>query len=557
MSKIWQQLVSIWSRLDVPQRATIVLVALGCVALVGVLAFGASRPDYRMLVSDVPKSRVAEIVAYLEQNKIAYQVTDRESAILVPSKELYRLRNELAQQDMLGDGSKGFEILSKGGMFDSTFREHKTYDRAVAGELERSFKELPGVASVRVLIDRPQPSPFVDDDAAKPKASVKLHMGAGKRLTERQIAGILHLCAGAVAGLVPEKVEIMDDSGLLTPEKSDRGAAQAQNSLDAEMARETYLTRKAQEVLDAVVGPGRSRVKVSVKLDFSKRAESTTDPTTSKPLEEQTTTTDEKTPVVASGGVAGTASNVEGENRASAPPPAMGSKTSEQANTKYVVGKKTVTTEDEIGRTKGMNVSILLDWKPIKVEKKDKDGKPTGEFEVQRKEYDATERKRFEELVCNAIGFNAAKDIAVKQEGVANLDARFTASVQSMELFREEPDKVVTAAVGLPFASLPWADWMGYIVAGVVGLALVIVARGQLKRSHAAWATAEERVRQAEQEEQEKNKPVIEAGAAEEEDEVAKALTVRRKSLREQVKKRIVDDPSNAAAIVRQWLYES
>ena len=32
-------------------------------------------------------------------------------------------------------------------MGDSSFKEQKTYDRALAGELERSFRELPGVKS--------------------------------------------------------------------------------------------------------------------------------------------------------------------------------------------------------------------------------------------------------------------------------------------------------------------------------------------------------------------------------------------------------------------------
>ena len=45
------------------------------------------------------------------------------------------------------------------------------------------------------------------------------------------------------------------------------------------MAREAYLTRKAQDLLDIIVGPGESIVKVAVKLDFTKRTEASTDPT--------------------------------------------------------------------------------------------------------------------------------------------------------------------------------------------------------------------------------------------------------------------------------------
>ncbi len=567
MSKLWQQLLNIWSRLEISQKATIVLATLGCIALAAFLLYGATRTDYRLLVADLPKAKVAEIVAYLDQNHVSYQLTDRDSAILVPSKDLYKLRNELAQREMLGDGSKGFELLEKTGMFESTYREHRTYDRAVAGELERSLKEITGVDSARVLIDRPQPSPFVDDDAAKPKASVKLGMRQGVRLTDRQISGIIHLTAGAVAGLSPERVEIMDGSGRLTPEPADSNAAKASTALEAEMAREAYLTRKAQEQLDTVLGPGRSRVKVSVKMDFTKRAESSNDPIVSaKAVTETSQTTDEKNPVPGTGGVTGTASNVEGDGRPTAQPPAIGSKTMEKTESKFAVGSKTTTTEDEVGRINGMNVSILLDYKATKVEKKDKDGKPTGEFEEKREEFATGDRKRFEELVLNAIGFNAAKDITAKIDPKADIAARFTSTVQSMELYREPVDPVAIAkanATIIPdvltntFSDERSRWWIGFGLTALIAGAFLVYANGQLKRSHSAVIEAERRAREASEAEVKKNAPPEPPpGEGGEEDDMAKALRVRRDSLKESVKKKIADDPVAAAQLLRAWLHE-
>ena len=128
MSKFWQQLVMIWGRLEIAQRATIVLVMVGAVTGLSFLTWAATQPDYRLLAADLPKGKVAEIAAFLDSTHVAYRVTDRETSILVPSKDLYRLRNELAERDLLGDGAKGFEILAKGNMWDSTFTEHRTYD---------------------------------------------------------------------------------------------------------------------------------------------------------------------------------------------------------------------------------------------------------------------------------------------------------------------------------------------------------------------------------------------------------------------------------------------
>ncbi|HEX3134740.1 MAG TPA: flagellar basal-body MS-ring/collar protein FliF [Planctomycetota bacterium] len=554
MSKIWQQLRAIWGRLEVSQRATIVLVLIGAIAAAAGLSYAASRPDYRMLVSDLGKGQVAEIVAYLDSTQVKYQLADRDSTILVPGKDLYRLRNELAERELLSDGSKGFEILSKSNMWDSTFTEHKTYDRAVAGELERSFRELAGVRSARVLIDRPQPSPFVGDDSAKPKASIKLDMASGKRLTDRQVAGVLRLTAGAIAGLQPERVEIMDNHGLLTPAAPDSSAMMAQTTLEAEAARDAYLTRKAQEQLDAVLGTGRSMVKVATKLDFTKRSTATSDPTKSVLLKENTSTTDEKTPIQPAGGVAGTQPNVEGAPAGGGGAAQIGSKTSEETKNEYVVGKSTTTQEDEIGRVTAMSVSILLDFKSTQVAKKDDKGQPTKEMEEQRLEYTEVEKQRFRDLVLNAIGYNAAKGMQLKAEAADKVEARFSATVQSMELYREPVAAVAQAGVTIPGLPGGMIDWVGYGLAGLVAIVLLMVARGQLKRSHQAWAQAEAKARQDDEERKSKSKVdtgKVDEGKAEEDNRA------RRMELKDQIKKRVMDDPASAAQIVRRWLYES
>jgi flagellar M-ring protein FliF len=552
MSKIWQQLKTIWSRLEIAQRATIVLVMLAFIGVVIGLGMAASRPDYRMLARDLNKAQVAEIASYLDSVHIAYQVADHETTVLVPSKDLYKLRNDLAERDMLGDGSKGFEILAKNSMWDSTFSEHRTYDRAVAGELERSFREISGVRSARVLIDRPQPSPFVGDDAAKPKASIKLDLQQGARLSERQIAGILHLAAGAVAGLTPDRVEIMDNSGLLTPAAPNSGAMMAQTTLEAESARDAYLTRKAQEQLDVVLGPGHSSVKVAVKLDFTKRSSATSDPTKSVVLKEDTRTTDEKTPVISPGGVAGTAPNVEGEGQPAALPPQLGSKTSEETRNEYVVGKTTSTQEDEVGRIKGMTVSILLDFKTTRVPKLDDKGQPTKELTEKSEEYTDAEKQRFRELVLNSIGFDAAK--GSQTEAPAVVEPRFTATVQSMAMWHEPVPEVAQATVAIPGLAALLANYAGYILAGLVAISLLVIARGQLKRSHRAWAEAEARARTKVEAEQVKRQPAAGADAETVAEEMART---RRVELKEQIKKRVLDDPVSAAQIVRKWLYES
>jgi flagellar M-ring protein FliF len=555
MSKIWQQLMQIWSRLEVAQKATIVLATLGAVALVVALGWGASQPSYQLLARDLTKAKSAEIATYLEQAGIPHRIVDNDTAVLVPSQFIHRMRNELAQKDMLGEAGKGFELLDKSGFMESTFRERHTYDRAVSGELERSFREIPGVRSARVIIDRPAPSPFVADDEGKPRASIKLDVAKGSRLTERQVAGIIALTAGAVAGLDHDRVEVMDNSGLLTPKAADSTAAMANTTLEAEMAREAHLTRKAQEQLDVILGPGRSQVKVSVKLDFAKRSESSVDPTKSMALTEKTTTSDKKTPVGGSGGVSGTQPNVENEGRPAASATQLASETSEEAQTAFFVGQKKMTLEDEVGRIRGMSVSILLPFRQAEIDELDAKGKPTGKKVQSRAGYPQEEQNRFEKIVLNAIGFEAAKDIVAKVEGSTNLAGRFTSTVQSMDLYQSPSETVAQAGVALPLA-LPGGlgDWIGYGLVGLVALVLLIVARGQLKRSHAAWAAAEARSREGSEAEAAKRKESEPEVDPEEENKAV--VKSRRNDLKSNIKKAVLEDPNSAAQIVKRWLYE-
>ncbi len=544
MGNMLQQMSAIWARLEAAQRITLVLVCLGLALAITAISYGATRPDYRLLASGLSPGNVAKIAGELEAGNTAYRITDNETAILVPSKDLYRLRNVLAENGTLAAEDDGFKLLDRGRMWDSTFIEHKNYDRAVASELEASYRELPGVAGARVIIDRPAPSPFIGDEEAKPKASIKLEMRAGMRLTQRQITGVVHLASGAVAGLTTERVQVMDSSGILTPPNTDSGAAMAQTTLDAEIAREAHLSRKAQDLLDTVLGPGRSQVKVSVKLDFAKRTEASSDPTTQKALKENTTTTEEKTPVLGTGGVAGTASNVEGENAVASANAPLASKSMEDTHTEYVVGQRTVTQEDEVGRIKAMTVSILLDFKVVKVPKLDAKGQPSsGEMEEKREEYTVDEKKRFESLVLGAIGFNAAKGIWMREEQANVVDSRFSSVVQSMEMFREIDDRTVATASVSPFGFAALRDWAGFGLAGFAALAFLFIARGQLKQGASRLAEAADRARANVRDDKA-------AGGGDEEQRK------RRADMKEAIRKKVQEDPAAAAQIIKKWMTE-
>lgn len=541
MGTFLQQVRTIWSKLELPQKASLILIAAAFVLVAVVLGYGATRPAYRVLASDLDRARTAEIAAYLDGQGVPYEIGDRESTVLVPADQLYSLRTDLAEQELLGDGSVGFELLSETSMGASSFNEQKNYDRAVAGELQRSFQEIPSVASARVIINRPPPSPFLDDER-RPSAAVKLQMAAGRRISDRQLAGVIHLVSGAVEGLAPDAVQVMDGQGLLSRGDEDPAAMAASDTMEAEQAKEQHLTRKAQELLDRALGPGRSMVSVAVDLDFTKRSQASSTPTESKVLRQTTTTTDEATPVPVSGGIAGTANNVEGETTTRTTTETA-TKIDETDTREYVVGKATKSVEEEVGRVSGMTVSILLDAKERRTVpgEGDEDAAPREEIV----EYTEEEQQRFATLVLDAIGYKTALGAQQELAPDAPVADRFSYSVQSVPFARDEAAAAKPAPGIAGFALEDLVGYLRYGVAALVALVLLFVARGQIKKGRAAWEQERER---REREERER------ARAHEGEGESSEAFQVEREGLRERVIEDVQRDPKAAAEVMRGWI---
>ena len=119
----------------------------------------------------------------------------------------------------------------------------------------------------------------------------------------------------------------------------------------------------------------------------------------------------------------------------------------------------------------------------------------------------------------------------------------------------EEP--VVQAGVALLGTQIKWLDFAGYGLVAMVALGFLMVARGQLKRSHKAWSEAEARGRAQVEAEASRRKSLETEGDTEENNEVEDQKSrSRRQELKDKIRKQVTDDPNTAAQVVRKWLYE-
>ncbi len=128
---------------------------------------------------------------------------------------------------------------------------------------------IDGVAHARVHIVSPEQKLFASEEE-QTTASVVLKLRPGYRLTGTNIAAITHLVSGSVKGLKAESVTIIDSDGRLLSGKGDSTMASgASTAQDYKERVEQGLVRKAEDMLNTVLGPGRATVEVSAVIDMN------------------------------------------------------------------------------------------------------------------------------------------------------------------------------------------------------------------------------------------------------------------------------------------------
>jgi len=244
--------------------------------LVGLLLIGwlALKPPERApLFTSLPDSDKAAVVAALEAAGLPVALDPRTGAVLLPADDHARARMLLAGQGLPRAAPGGAELLDSLPLGASRAVEGARLKAAQERELARAIESLTSVDQARVLIAQPEPSPFVRDRAPV-TASVTLALAPGRALSDAQARAIVHLVAGAVPGLAPDRVAIADQTGrLLAGEGSDavgRDEAEARR-LKLQAAMEARARAAILDLLAPVVGRENVSAQVAVELDFAAR----------------------------------------------------------------------------------------------------------------------------------------------------------------------------------------------------------------------------------------------------------------------------------------------
>jgi flagellar M-ring protein FliF len=356
-----EQFKRVWDTMSVSQRVSIGLAAVGFVAGMMWLSSWQHESGFKPLFRGMASTEAAEAVQKLKESGVEFRLADNGGTILVPEERLDETRLALAREGLPKSGRLGFELFDAQNFGTTDFAEQINYRRALEGELERTIATISEVERARVHLTFAKDSVFTESRQAA-KASVLLNLRRSANMSSANVIAIANLVAGAVEGLAPNQITILDSNGdlLNKPRGNNEVASVPSDQLEYRAAVERDLQNKLTQTLDPVLGPGKYRTGVSVDVDFSsvQESEEKWDPTSSVMASSQRTE-ESNTSQSAGGGIPGTQANLP--DGAALRPANTSGLTRKTESTSFQTSRKVRHVDQQKGALKRITVAVLLD----------------------------------------------------------------------------------------------------------------------------------------------------------------------------------------------------
>ena len=510
----FQKLLDYARSLTPGQVALVAAVGAGILAGAVVIFIWVSDVKYSVLYSELENADAGEIVNHLNEKGVDYKLENGGRTIMVPNDRVYSLRIELASEGLPESGHVGYSIFDQSNLGMTEFLQNLNFRRALEGELMNTIKQLKDVEAVRVHIVMPKERLF-KQDKQEATASVVLKLKRQGGLAKSQLAGITHLVASSVEGLEPENISIIDyDGNLLSSTlQGDPLAGLTASQLEVRKNVEQYLEDKAQSMLDGVIGPGKSIVRVSAEMNFQQ-------------TERKSEIYDPNSPVIRSEEKTVEAQSASDKQEETAE--TKDEKSAETSITNYEINKTVEHIINSVGNIDRLSVAVMLDGVYEEVENAD------GVMQMEYFPRPQDDIDRITAIVKSAIGYNSDRNDAIE---VVNLSFDRT----TIEVEQDKLDQMVMQEFYLEIGKK----------VGLVLLVILVVlyARSKLKklfrRLFPPANTIPETVKVAESGE-------VEEGDEEEEEAEPKIIKRARKPrLVDHMQKEALNRPEEIARVIK------
>ncbi|RNF31196.1 flagellar MS-ring protein, partial [Massilia aurea] len=228
------------------------------------------QSSYKPVFGAREKVVAADMMTVLEAEQIPYRVHPESGQVMVPASELGKVRMLLAAKGVTAQLPAGLELMDRSDPLGvSQFVQDVRFRRGLEGELAQSILTMDAIASARVHLAIAKTSSFVTANTDGNSASVMVTVKPGRALSNEQVAAVVNLVSGSVAGLKPQRVSLVDQAGNLLSARVDladgfEGATQG----DAASRRYTDEVRaNVNDLLAPILGVDNYKLSVTAAVD--------------------------------------------------------------------------------------------------------------------------------------------------------------------------------------------------------------------------------------------------------------------------------------------------
>jgi len=265
------RLQSLWHGSSLPQRVLVGGLLASAIVVFVLLMIWLNQPSYGVLYSKMAQKDASRVLEQLKKQNVPYKLKAGGTTVLVPEKQVYDLRLQLAGENVLQGQGVGFEIFNQSQIGQTDFVQQVNYQRALQGELARTIGELPQVASARVHLVLPEKSLFIEEQNPA-TASILLNLKSGQELKQAEVESVVNLVKTGVEGLDRQSITVADTRGnLLYQPEEESFSGLSSKQLEYKANLEKRLQNRIQRMLAPVVGAESILAKVNTELDLSKR----------------------------------------------------------------------------------------------------------------------------------------------------------------------------------------------------------------------------------------------------------------------------------------------
>ncbi len=270
LSRILSSATGFWTSRAQHERRRYITWGVALLLVVSVATYFLVRNPYTLVFYNLNAADAGQVTQQLTSLKIPYQLQG--TSIYVPASMADQARVDLATQGLPAQGSVGYgSMLQSSGLGETSQQFSLATLNALQSDLSTTIESISGVQKATVYIYQSQPSVFVDQSTAQATASVFVDLLPGVKLSPQQVLGIQELVAHAVGGLKASSVSVADQSGnaLASAGSSDPASGGGNSQIGLQQRFQNTLDGQITALLTPIVGPGNVIVQTNATLNLT------------------------------------------------------------------------------------------------------------------------------------------------------------------------------------------------------------------------------------------------------------------------------------------------